>query len=134
MEIAELSRAGPELEDHFGRPQDVEWAYQDGVSISSSPAGDRVIDVFGTEPVPMHPFSYARPSTLSEAFALLERNGDARPCSRADRPRVELRNESRRPEVVIAFKRVAEIQPAITTSGRSLTITAATSMDRRPGQ
>ena len=30
MEIAELSRLGRVLEDHFGQPQDVEWAYQDG--------------------------------------------------------------------------------------------------------
>jgi carbon-monoxide dehydrogenase medium subunit len=82
-----------------------------------------------TEPVPVHPFSYARPSTLSEAFALLERNGDrAALLAGGTDLVVELRNRSRRPEVVIDLKRVAEIQPAITTSGRSLTITAATSM------
>src|SRR3982074_1779234 len=77
----------------------------------------------------MHPFSYARPSTLSEAFALLERNGDrAVLLAGGTHLVVELRNRSRRPEVVIDLKRVAEIQPAITTTGRSLTITAATSM------
>jgi pyruvate,water dikinase len=29
-EIAEVSGLGRLLEDHFGQPQDVEWAYQDG--------------------------------------------------------------------------------------------------------
>jgi pyruvate,water dikinase len=29
-EVAEVSRLGRRLEDHFGQPQDVEWAYQDG--------------------------------------------------------------------------------------------------------
>jgi CO/xanthine dehydrogenase FAD-binding subunit len=77
----------------------------------------------------MLPFSYARPSTLAEALALLERNGDrATLLAGGTDLVVELRNRSRRPEVVIDLKRVAEIQPAITSTDRSLTITAATSM------
>ena len=77
----------------------------------------------------MHPFSYARPSTLAEALALLERHGDrAAVLAGGTDLVVELRNRSRRPEVVIDLKRVAEIQPSITNTGRSLTITAATSM------
>jgi CO/xanthine dehydrogenase FAD-binding subunit len=74
-------------------------------------------------------FSYARPSTLAEALALLERNGDrATLLAGGTDLVVELRNRSLRPEVVIDLKRVAEIQPAITSTDRSLTITAATSM------
>jgi CO/xanthine dehydrogenase FAD-binding subunit len=77
----------------------------------------------------MHPFLYARPSTLAEALALLEGYGDrAALLAGGTDLVVELRNRSRRPEVVIDLKRVAEIQPAITDTGRSLTITAATSM------
>jgi carbon-monoxide dehydrogenase medium subunit len=77
----------------------------------------------------MLPFSYARPSTLAEALALLERNGDrANLLAGGTDLVVELRNGSRRPEVVIDLKRVAEIQPAITSADRSLMITAATSM------
>ena len=74
-------------------------------------------------------FSYARPSTLEEALALLERYGEgANLLAGGTDLVVELRNRSRRPEIVIDLKRVAEIQPAITLTGRSLTITAATSM------
>ena len=77
----------------------------------------------------MHPFSYARPATLAEALELLERYGDrASLLAGGTDLVVELRNRSRRPEVVIDLKRVAEIQPAITSTNRSLTITAATSM------
>ncbi len=74
-------------------------------------------------------FSYARPSTLAEAHALLERYGDgANLLAGGTDLVVELRNRSRRPEVVIDLKRVAEIQPGITSNGRSLKITATTSM------
>lgn len=77
----------------------------------------------------MLPFSYARPSTLAEAFSLLELHGDrATLLAGGTDLVVELRNRSRRPEVVIDLKRVAEIQPAITSTDRSLMITAATSM------
>ena len=77
----------------------------------------------------MHPFSYARPSTLAEALALLERyGGRATLLAGGTDLVVELRNRSRRPEVVVDLKRVAEIQPAITRTDRSLTIAAATSM------
>lgn len=77
----------------------------------------------------MHPFAYAQPATLAEALALLERYGDrAALLAGGTDLVVELRNRSRRPELVIDLKRVAEIQPSITSTGRSLTITAATSM------
>jgi len=77
----------------------------------------------------VHPFSYARPSTLAEALALLERYGDrATLLAGGTDLLVELRNRSRRPEVVIDLKRVAEIQPAITKTGQSLTLTAGTTM------
>jgi len=77
----------------------------------------------------MHPFAYAQPTTLAEALALLERYGDrAALLAGGTDLVVELRNRSRRPELVIDLKRVAEIQPSITTTGGSLRITAATSM------
>jgi carbon-monoxide dehydrogenase medium subunit len=77
----------------------------------------------------MQPFSYVRPATLGEALTLLERHGDrATLLAGGTDLVVELRNRTRRPEVVIDIKRVAEIQPAITNTGPSLTITAATAM------
>src|ERR1700737_2312662 len=85
--------------------------------------------MWSARPAPMQPFSYARPSTLAEALAVLERSGDrAALLAGGTDLVVELRNRSRRPEVVIDLKRVAEIQPAITKTGRLLTITATTSM------
>jgi carbon-monoxide dehydrogenase medium subunit len=75
------------------------------------------------------PFSYSRPATLAEAFALLERHGDGATLLAGGTDLVvELRNRTRRPDVVIDLKRVAEIQPAITSTGPSLAITAATAM------
>ena len=77
----------------------------------------------------MQPFSYARPTTLVEVFALLERHGDGATLLAGGTDLVvELRNRTRRPTVVIDLKRVAELQPAITISGSSMTITAATAM------
>jgi carbon-monoxide dehydrogenase medium subunit len=77
----------------------------------------------------MQPFSYARPTTLAEVFALLERHGDGATLLAGGTDLVvELRNRTRRPKVVIDLKRVAELQPAITVSGSSMTITAATAM------
>ena len=77
----------------------------------------------------MQPFSYARPTTLAEVFALLERHGDGTTLLAGGTDLVvELRNRTRRPTVVIDLKRVAELQPAITISGSSMTITAATAM------
>ena len=85
--------------------------------------------MWSAKTAPMQPFSYARPSTLAEALALLERSGErAALLAGGTDLVVELRNRSRRPEIVIDLKRVAEIQPALTNTGRSLTITAATSM------
>jgi carbon-monoxide dehydrogenase medium subunit len=77
----------------------------------------------------MQPFSYARPTTLTEAFALLERHGEGASLLAGGTDLVvELRNRTRRPEIVIDLKRVAEIQPEITNSGPTLRITAATTM------
>jgi carbon-monoxide dehydrogenase medium subunit len=77
----------------------------------------------------MQPFSYARPTTLAEVFALLERHGDGATLLAGGTDLVvELRNRTRRPQAVIDLKRVAELQPAITVSGSSMTITAATTM------
>jgi CO/xanthine dehydrogenase FAD-binding subunit len=77
----------------------------------------------------MVPFSYARPATLSEVFALLEEHGDGASLLAGGTDLVvELRNSSRRPKVVVDLKRVAELQPAISERRGWLTITATTSM------
>jgi CO/xanthine dehydrogenase FAD-binding subunit len=77
----------------------------------------------------MVPFSYERPATLSEVFALLDELADeATLLAGGTDLVVELRNRSRRPKVVIDLKRVAELRPGISERGGWLTITAATTM------
>lgn len=75
----------------------------------------------------MQPFAYARPSTLSEALALLDRHGsDACLLAGGTDVVVGLRNRTLRPGVVIDLKRVAELRPAIGEAGGRLTISANT--------
>jgi carbon-monoxide dehydrogenase medium subunit len=75
----------------------------------------------------MQPFAYARPTTLSEAFALLDEHGSgARLLAGGTDLVVALRNRTLRPKVVIDLKRVAELQSGIGETGTSLTINANT--------
>lgn len=77
----------------------------------------------------MVPFAFARPATLAEVFALLDEHGDeASLLAGGTDLVVELRNRSRRPNVVIDLKRVAELQPGISERGGRLTIAATTAM------
>ena len=60
----------------------------------------------------MHPFSYARPTTIAEAVALLEAHGpDARLLAGGTDLLIRLRDGSARPRVVVDLKRIAELRP-----------------------
>jgi CO/xanthine dehydrogenase FAD-binding subunit len=75
----------------------------------------------------MQPFAYARPSTLSEVFALLDEHGpEACLLAGGTDLVVALRNRTLRPKVVIDLKRVAELRPGITETGHWVTIGANT--------
>ncbi len=77
----------------------------------------------------MQPFAYARPATLSDALALLEKHG-ADGCLLAGGTDlvVELRNRAIRPRIVIDLKRVAELPPSISESADRLRISATALM------
>ena len=78
----------------------------------------------------MQPFAYARPETLAEVVALLERHGPgARLLAGGTDLVINLRDGKVRPEVVVDVKRVPELAPGITAgSGGSLVIGATTTM------
>jgi CO/xanthine dehydrogenase FAD-binding subunit len=77
----------------------------------------------------MQSFSFSRPTTLSEAFALLDQHGnEAKLLAGGTDLVVELRNRTRRPNVVIDLKRVAELLPAVSERGPWVTISATTAM------
>ena len=77
----------------------------------------------------MQPFAYARPSTLSEALELLQNHGArARVLAGGTDLIVELRNRSIKADLVVDLKGVEELQPRITDSDGTVTITALTSM------
>jgi CO/xanthine dehydrogenase FAD-binding subunit len=78
----------------------------------------------------MQPFAYARPETLAEVVALLERHGPgARLLAGGTDLVINLRDGKVRPHVVVDVKRVAELGPGITAGeGGSLVIGATTTM------
>jgi CO/xanthine dehydrogenase FAD-binding subunit len=77
----------------------------------------------------MQPFAYARPTTLSDALALLEEYGaDACLLAGGTDLVVELRNRTVRPKIVIDLKRIAELAPSISEDGDRLRINATTVM------
>ena len=73
----------------------------------------------------MHPFTYARPATLADALALLDKHG-AEACLLAGGTDlvVELRNRAVQPKIVIDLKRVAELRPSISEVGDRLRVSA----------
>ncbi len=78
----------------------------------------------------MQPFAYARPETLAEVVALLERHGPgARLLAGGTDLVINLRDGKVRPEVVVDIKRVPELAAGITAGeGGSLVIGATTTM------
>lgn len=77
----------------------------------------------------MRPFAYARPATLSEAVALLQRHGsDARPLAGGTDLIIRLRDGSLRPSVVVDVKRIAELDPGIREERHRLVIPATAVM------
>jgi carbon-monoxide dehydrogenase medium subunit len=75
----------------------------------------------------LQPFAYARPSTLSEAFALLDEHGpEACVLAGGTDLVVALRNRTLRPRIVVDLKRVAALRPGITEADSKLTIGANT--------
>jgi carbon-monoxide dehydrogenase medium subunit len=62
----------------------------------------------------VQPFSYARPSTLAEAIALLaDRGPDARVLAGGTDLLIRLRDGSMTPSFVVDVKRVPELAPGI---------------------
>lgn len=77
----------------------------------------------------MQPFSFARPATLVETLALLDRHGpDARLLAGGTDLIIRLRDGSLRPAIVVDVKRVRELQPGIRVTGDQLVIGATTVM------
>lgn len=77
----------------------------------------------------MHPFAYARPTTLAEAVALLELHGPAaRLLAGGTDLIIRLRDGTVRPGVVVDIKAIAELQPVIRNDGGRLAISAGTTM------
>lgn len=77
----------------------------------------------------MHPFSYARPTSLAAAVALLERYGlEARLLAGGTDLIIRLRDGTLQPTVVVDLKRIAELAPAIREDGGRLVISATTVM------
>jgi carbon-monoxide dehydrogenase medium subunit len=75
----------------------------------------------------MHPFAYARPETLAEAFALLAAHGpQAKLLAGGTDLVVGLRSGKIRPPIVIDLKRVAELRPSIAETGGCFVIAATT--------
>jgi len=79
----------------------------------------------------MHHFAYARPRSLSEAFALLEEHGSgARVLAGGTDLTVGLRDGTITPEIVVDVKRVAEMSPSIEERDGRLVIGANAVMAR----
>ncbi len=78
----------------------------------------------------MQPFAYARPGSLAETVALLDRHGpDARLLAGGTDLIIRLRDGTLGPTVVIDLKRVAELQPGIRDlAGGGVSIAATTVM------
>jgi CO/xanthine dehydrogenase FAD-binding subunit len=79
----------------------------------------------------MRTFAYARPATLAEAIALLERHGaEARLLAGGTDLIIRLRDGTLRPSVVIDVKGVAELRPAIAEADGRVTIPATVTMSQ----
>jgi len=77
----------------------------------------------------MQPFAYARPASLAETVALLDRLGpEARLLAGGTDLIIRLRDGTVRPSVVVDVKRVAELRPGIREAGDRLVIGATTVM------
>jgi carbon-monoxide dehydrogenase medium subunit len=77
----------------------------------------------------MHPFSFARPATLGETIALLDRHGaEARLLAGGTDLIIRLRDGSLKPTVVVDVKRVQELRPGIRVTDARLVIAATTVM------
>lgn len=78
----------------------------------------------------MQPFAYARPETLAEVVALLERHGPgARLLAGGTDLVINLRDGAVRPELVVDIKRVPELAPGVRVGDAgSLVIGATTTM------
>jgi len=77
----------------------------------------------------MHAFTYARPSTVAEAVALLEAHGPAaRVLAGGTDLIIRLRDGSLAPAVVIDVKQIAELAPGIREDDDRLVIAATTVM------
>lgn len=77
----------------------------------------------------MQPFQYARPSSLAETIAILDRHGpDARVLVGGTDLIIRLRDGTLRPAVVVDVKRVAELRPGIRVEAGRLVIGATTVM------
>lgn len=77
----------------------------------------------------MHPFAFARPATLGETIALLDRHGaEARLLAGGTDLIIRLRDGSLRPAVVVDVKRVDELRPGIRVTEERLVISATTVM------
>ena len=77
----------------------------------------------------MKPFVYARPETVEEAVALLDRHGpSARVLAGGTDLIIELRNHDAEPDVVVDVKRIPELASSIAEVDGSLRITASTVM------
>ncbi|MEO6351453.1 MAG: xanthine dehydrogenase family protein subunit M [Candidatus Limnocylindrales bacterium] len=77
----------------------------------------------------MRPFTYARPTALSDAVALLsEHRDDARVLAGGTDLIIRLRDGTFAPKVVIDVKRIPEFAPEITVEGGLMRISAGTVM------
>ncbi len=77
----------------------------------------------------MHPFAYARPTSVAEAVALLDERGpDARILAGGTDLVIRLRDGTVRPSLVVDVKRIPELRPRIDLVGGVLMISAGSVM------
>jgi len=77
----------------------------------------------------MQTFAYARPTTLAEAFSILQAHGrDVRLLAGGTDLIIRLRDGTARPTIVVDVKRIPELRPAIREEAGRLTISATTVM------
>jgi carbon-monoxide dehydrogenase medium subunit len=77
----------------------------------------------------MHAFSYARPTRLAEAVALLQEHGpDARVLAGGTDLIIRLRDGTVKPAIVVDLKRIAELRPEVRQELGKLLIGATTVM------
>src|SRR5471030_2977032 len=77
----------------------------------------------------MQTFAYTRPTTIAEAFSILQAHGpDARLLAGGTDLIIRLRDGTARPTIVVDVKRIPELRPAIREEAGRLTISATTVM------